>query len=461
MSESFDLSRPRRVHVLNAGGAGMSAIATVLVDMGHDISGADGNETSFVELLRERSVPVLVGDATPLAGDVEAVIVSTATPADHPNVEEAVAKGLPVLTRSDLLGVVTQGEPTIVVSGTHGKTTTAAMLASALTTVGSDPSYLLGAAVAGLDRNASWRDGAIFVVEGDESDGTFLSLTTSVGVVTNVEPDHLEFWRSFDGLIDAFDRFVDGAGQAVVCADDPVAAELGRRHDARSYGTSEQADYRVSDVSHDRLDSRAWLDHPDGRVELHLHGAPGLHNLRNAAATVAGAAAMGLDPDAVAAALSSYRGVARRYESRGEVAGITFVDSYDHLPTEVRSALAAARLGGWQRVVCVFQPHRYSRTQALADEFGSAFDGADLLVLTDVYPAGEPPRPGVDGQLVVDAVNRHDPDRNVTWQGDLDDVVGFLSTELRSGDLCLTLGAGDLTTVPGRVIDRLTNQVGQ
>ncbi len=456
MSDVFDLGRSRRIHVLNIGGAGMSAIATVLAEMGHRVTGTDANETVFIEPLRRIAVGVdVAGVASPLSSDVEALAVSTATPSDHPNIAEAVARDLPLLTRADVLGAVSAQRRSLVVTGTHGKTTTTAMLASALDDAGAEPSYLVGARVTSLGRNAAWRDGELFVIEGDESDGTFLGPDTSVGVVTNIEPDHLEYWGSFDGLIEGFERFVQRADRTLLCADDPVAADVARRLGGATYGTAASADFRLHSPHTERLDSRATLALPDGEVEIHLTGAPGIHNLRNAAAALACGVLAGVDPELMAAGLASYRGVARRFEPRGEAGGVTFVDSYDHLPTEVRSALAAARLGDWPRVVCVFQPHRYSRTEALAGEFGDVFGDADVVVLTDVYSAGEPARPGVSGHLLVDAVEAADPARDVRWQPSLDDVVRFLVEELRPGDLCLTLGAGDLTSVPSRVIDAL------
>ena len=456
MSDRFDLGHPRRIHVLNAGGAGMSALATVLAEMGHRVTGSDANETVFIEPLRQMSVEVEVSSSrTPLDPAIEALAVSTATPLDHPDVIEASRRGVPVLTRADLLGVISTHRTSLVVSGTHGKTTTSAMLASALDHAGTDPSYLVGARVTSLGRNAAWRSGDLFVVEGDESDATFLGLQTSIGVVTNIEPDHLEFWGSFDGLIAGFEQFVDQADHALVCADDPVAADIARRLGAMTYGTDDAADFRVHSPRTDRLDSTATVTHPGGDVEIRLTGSPGMHNLRNATATLGCGLLAGVDADAMAAGLASYRGVARRFEPRGQAAGVTFVDSYDHLPTEVRSALAAARLGDWPRVVCVFQPHRFSRTEALAAEFGEVFSDADLVVLTEIYSAGEAPRPGITGRLLVDAVASADPTRDVRWQPSLDDVTAFLVSELRPGDLCLTLGAGDLTTVPSRVMEAL------
>jgi UDP-N-acetylmuramate--alanine ligase len=276
--------------------------------------------------------------------------------------------------------------------------------------------------------------------------------------VTNVEPDHLEHHGGFDQLRQRFAAFVaETPPPVVLCADDPVAAELatGLLADGRrTYGTTDGADYRMVDLEHGR-DRVAWTIRRGGAdLGRAVLGRPGLHNARNATAAVAMAIELGVDPAAAVAALAAHRGVARRFEHRGEARGVTFVDDYAHLPSEVAAALAAAAGGGWGRVVCVFQPHRFSRTEALGASFADAFVDADHLVLTGIYGAGEAPRPGVTGRLVADAVVAAHPEADVTYRETLPEVVDHLDDELRPGDLCLTLGAGDLTTVPDVLLRR-------
>jgi UDP-N-acetylmuramate--alanine ligase len=436
----------------------MSALAEVLVTMGHRVSGSDLAATPVLDRLRGLGVRTAVGHAAEHLGGAEAVAISTAVPPDNPEVVAARAAGLPVLSRADLLTAVAAGRRTIAVSGTHGKTTTSAMLATALDGAGLAPSFLVGGLIGGLGSGARWSDGEWLVVEADESDGTFLRLSPEIAVVTSVAPDHLEHWGGFDALTAAFGRFLERAsGPALACADDEVAARLGTAAGALTYGTVEGADYRAVDVELGPAAVTFSLAHegsPLGPVRLPL---PGLHNALDATAATAAALLAGASFDAVAAALARYPGVARRFQHRGEAGGVTFVDDYAHLPAKVAAAVAAARGGGWRRVVCVFQPHRYSRTEALWRDFATAFDGADLLVVTDVYGAGEAPRPGVTGKLVVDAVLEARSTQAVAWLPRREDVVAYLRARLRPGDLCLTLGAGDITTLP----DELLRALGQ
>ena len=271
-----------------------------------------------------------------------------------------------------------------------------------------------------------------------------------------MEPDHLESYDNDPALlVEAFEEFASQAQMRVMCADDAGAAALAATTDATTYGTSDDADYQMVDIEPHRSSIGFTVRH-DGvdlaRIEL---PTPGLHNARNATAAVVAGLLLGASADAATRALGRFGGVARRFEFRGEIDGITFVDDYAHLPTEVEAAIEAAGAGGWNRVVCVFQPHRYSRTAALWQDFGHSFDGVDELVLTDIYSSGETPRPGVTGRLLVDAVLDANPSASVAWMPRLDDVANWLTTHLRPGDLCITLGAGDLTAMPDQVIGRL------
>jgi UDP-N-acetylmuramate--alanine ligase len=451
----LDLSRPRAVHLVAVGGAGMSGIATLLAQSGHRVTGSDVADTPVLERLRGLGVTTWVGHDPAHVGDVDVVCASTAVADDNPELVAARERGIPVLRRRDLLPALAAVTPLVSVAGTHGKTTTTSLLVVALRGAGEDPAFLTGAPVPALGGAAAWRPGRWFVLEADESDGSFLSGPRAAALVTNIEPDHLEFWGGWDRLRDAFRDFLaDTDGPCVVCADDPVAAELGAAAGARTYGTDPDADHRVQDLELGPDGATFTLVGPAGAVAVRLP-VPGLHNALDAAGALAVVAELGLDVAAAAHALESFTGVARRFERRGEAGGVTVVDDYAHLPTEVRAALAAGRSGGWDRVVAVFQPHRYSRTAALWEDFGDAFADADLLVLTGIYAAGEAPRPGVTGKLLVDAVLDRHPWRSLAWMPTLDDVVAYLGTELRSGDLLMTVGAGDVTTVGDRVLERL------
>lgn len=453
-----DLSGPgRHVHLVGIGGAGMSAIAEVLVAMGHRVSGSDRQESAVLARLRTLGIDARAGhDARNVEG-ADLVGVSTAIAGDNPEILRASGLGIPVLHRFALLAAIGARRSTLSISGTHGKTTTTAMTVAALEGAGLAPGYIVGGEVVGRGSGARWSDGPWFVLEADESDSTFLAPPRAGAVVTNVEADHLDHHGTFEALEAAFDRFVgETQGPVVICADDPGSARLvAIRPDAITYGTSAGSRVRIDEV---RVDGGAmswsarWGDGAEVRCHLPL---PGLHLARNATAALTLAVAVGADPAAARDGLAGYRGVGRRFEHRGRAGGVTFVDDYAHLPTEVRAVLDTAAAGDWSRVVAVVQPHRYSRTEATAADYATVFEGVDVVVVTDVYPAGEAPRPGVSGKLVVDAVRRGGQVPVVEWWATRDELVEGLVGLLRAGDLCLTLGAGDLTTVPDVLVARL------
>ncbi len=454
---TLDLSGPpRHIHVVGIGGAGMRAIATVLAAMGHRVSGSDMKPSAGLDRLDALGITTHVGHAAATIVGADLVAVSTAIPASNPEVVAAHEAGIPVLRRAEVLAAITRVRRTLSVSGTHGKTTTTSMLALALVEAGLRPSFIVGGDVNEIGTGAAWDDGELFVVEADESDGTFTELATDIAVVTNVEADHLDHYGSLEAIEAAFDRFVAEARVAVVCADEPHAAALAARHGSLTYGTAEGATYRIVDVEVDRVGTRFAVEHEGerlGRVDLPI---PGLHNARNATAALVAALQVGAPFDAVAAALGRYAGVARRYQFRGHLDGITFVDDYAHNPGKVAAVVGTAAQGGWPRVVAVFQPHRYSRTEDLWEEFGPSFAGADLVVVTDVDGAGEQPRPGVTGQLVVDAITAVDPDLPVVYVPDRSALAADLAEVLVAGDLCLSLGAGDITGLADEVLAVLT-----
>ena len=452
---TLDLDRPRRLHIVGVAGAGLAAMAEVLAAMGHRVSGSDLAPSPVLDRLAGLGVEVAVGHHPDRLDGVEAVAASTAVPATDPEVVAAMERGIPVLRRADLLAAICGQRRTAAVSGTHGKTTTSTMLAAALDGAGLHPSFIVGGQVLDAGSGGRWGSGEWLVAEADESDGTFLELPAEAVVVTSVEPDHLEHYGSFESLVAAFDRFLSAArGPRVVCADDPVAARLGARHAALTYGTAEVAAYRIVEVDRTRDGVGFGLEHDGGVLGRVRVPVPGLHNARNAAGALVAALALGAPFDEAAAAVARSGGVARRFQLRGARDGVTFVDDYAHLPGEVAAALSAAVDGGWDRIVCVFQPHRYSRTQAVAADFAGAFDGADVVVVTDVYGAGEMPRPGVTGELVATAVARGALAPRVVYLPDRPGLVPYLRSELRPGDLCLTLGAGDLTTLPDELLAR-------
>lgn len=447
-----DLRTPGSFHIVGIGGSGMSAIAEVLVGMGHQVSGSDQRDSVTLERLRALGVTVFVGHDAEQVGQVGAVAISTAVAGANPEVQAARARNIAILTRADILSAITRTRRTVAVGGTHGKTTTSSMLALTLRAAGWSPSFIIGGDVNEVGSGAVWDDGEWLVVEADESDGTFLTLDAYAAVLTSTDPDHLAHYGSVSALRAAFDRFVaERPGPVVVCADDEPARGMAATHGGVTYGTHPDADYRITDVAVDGVGSVFTVvcgDREIGPVRLPV---PGLHNVRNATAALALADRLGAPVDAALGALARFAGVARRFQFRGTDHGVTFVDDYAHLPTEVAAAVEAAREGTWSRVVCVFQPHRYTRTATLGESFADAFLGVDHLAVTDVYPAGEEPIPGVSGRVILDAVLAAHPWASVAYLPHRRDQVAWLNQVLRPGDLCLTLGAGDLTTLPDEV----------
>jgi UDP-N-acetylmuramate--alanine ligase len=450
MRVTLDLSRPRRVHIVGIAGVGMSAIALLLARMGHDVSGSDIKHAPVLARLAAAGVKVLDGNrAENVPTDADAVVYSTAVPAGNVELVAARARNVPVLHRADALAAIVATRRTVAVAGSHGKTTTSSLLALVLREAGWQPSFLIGGELNEVGTNAAHGEGEWLVVEADESDGTFLRLSPEAALITNVEPDHLDHYGSFAALVDAFERFVDAVPGPVVCGvDDPIAADIAKaRPRVRTYGEHRDAHYRVVDIARVPEGYRFTLL-ADSRPLGTLAVPSGVKAAENAAGATAIALELGAPFDAAARALSQFGGVARRFQYRGERNGITFVDDYAHLPTEVAAAIDAARDGGWRRVVVVFQPHRYSRTAALWADFAGAFDAADAVVITDVYAAGERPVPGVSGRLVADAVAAHAPHVPLTYMPSRAELRRVPETLARPGDVILTLGAGDLTTMP-------------
>jgi UDP-N-acetylmuramate--alanine ligase len=443
-----DLSGLTTVHLIGIGGAGMSGIARLLLARGIRVTGSDLKDSKALARLRAGGAEVAVGHRAANVGRAEAVVISTAIPADNAERVEAERRGLPVYARAQVMAALMSERRGIAVAGTHGKTTTTSMIAVILERAGLDPTYLVGGDLNESGSNARSGGGDVVVAEADESDGSFLLLSPVVGVVTNVELDHLDFFSDAEEVEAAFSAFCRRAETVVACADDPGAGRVTSSLDVRvvTYGVSESADVRVVE-GRSRLDGgSATLVVGGLEVEVEL-SIPGGHQLMNAAAAVAAVREVGVGPETAAAALRGFTGVRRRFERRGSVRGAEFVDDYAHHPTEVAATLRAARESNGRRVVAVFQPHRYSRTRGLWRELGESLAQADVVVLTDVYAAGETPEPGVTGKLLVDALQEASPKTRTIYLPHRSELAGFLAREIREGDLVLTLGAGDVTFV--------------
>lgn len=451
------LGSDRRVHFVGIGGAGMSAIAKVLIERGVRVSGSDLKRSRAATLLEAIGARVNIGHDDSLIDKETVVVVSSAIPESNPELRKARSLGVEILTRGEALAAVLDGLRSIVVAGTHGKTTTTSMITTVLRVSGWDPTYLIGGGLNESGTNARRGSGEFAVAESDESDGSFLLLSPSIAVITNLELDHVDYWESATALRAGFSQFIDRTGDdatVVVPADD---ADLGAYARATrrvvTFGVSD-GDFRAESLEATADGTNFVLTGPSGRAPVSLK-APGRHNVANALAAAAACEAAGLTLAEIANGLDRYRGVERRFQIRGRARGVTVIDDYAHHPTEVRATLDAAGDGRWRRVVAVFQPHRYSRTAAFSEELGESLTAADHIVVTDVYGAGEPPVPGVTGKLVVDAVCKHAPGRPVAYMPHRRELVGYLVTGLRDGDAVLTLGAGDVTSVGDELLARL------
>ena len=452
------LERVGRLHLIGIGGAGMRNLAKLLLARGVAVSGSDLKDSKGLRELGQLGADVVVGHDPANLGEPDAVVVSSAIAERNVELAEARRRGLVVWARAQVLASLATGTRSIAVGGTHGKTTTTSMVAVVLEHAGLDPSFVIGGDLNETGSGARSGQGDLFVFEADESDGSFLLSSPSIGVVTNVDVDHVDFYPGGrDEIERAFAEFIGHCGLVIACVDDPgVRAILALAGvDATTYGVDPGADWRI-DV--DRVGphgARGIVRGPGGATaELRLM-VDGMHNLLDALAAVATAAAVGVAPEVAAEALAGFSGVRRRFELRGSARGARFYDDYGHVPAELAVTLAVARGTGPVRLVAVFQPHRYSRTQALWRELGASLTEADVVVVTDVYGADQPPIPGVTGKLVVDGVAEAAPGTRVIYLPHRQDVVAFLDDEVRDGDLVVTMGCGDVWMLGDAALERM------
>ena len=447
------------IHFVGIGGIGMSGIAEVMDNLGYRVQGSDIAESAGVERLRARGIPVAIGHDAANLGDAAVVVTSTAVRRDNPEVAAALEARIPVVRRAEMLAELMRLKRTVAVAGTHGKTTTTSMVAALLDAGGIDPTVINGGIIESYGSNARLGDSDWMVVEADESDGSFLRLDGTIAVVTNIDPEHLEHYGSFDAVKEAFVEFIENVpfyGAAVLCLDHPdVQQVIARVRDRRviTYGFSAQADWRADDIRpHDRgnLFTAIHRDR-DGRerriADISLP-MPGRHNVQNALAAIAVAAELGCDDDMIRAGFANFGGVRRRFTRMGTVAGAQVIDDYAHHPVEIRAVLSAAREAvggaGGGRVIAVAQPHRYTRLRDLMDDFQGCFNDADMVFVAPVYAAGEAPIAGVDSAALVQGLR----DRGHRAAGEVagpDDLAARLAEAVRPGDMIVCLGAGDIT----------------
>ncbi|HEX6183969.1 MAG TPA: UDP-N-acetylmuramate--L-alanine ligase [Pyrinomonadaceae bacterium] len=460
--------RIQHVHFVGVGGIGMSGIAEVLLNMGFRVSGSDLRRSDVTARLESLGAKIYEGHAAENVSGAHVVVRSTAVRGDNPEVLEARRRSIPVIPRAEMLGELMRLKPhTVAVAGSHGKTTTTSMIATVLAHAGLDPTVVVGGVVGAMGSNARLGKSDLMVVEADESDRSFLMLSPTFTVVTNIDREHMDSYADMDDVRKTFADFVNKVpfyGASVLCLDDPhvqaVIPEVVRRR--ITYGLSAQADIAAREVRYDKQFGSIYqarlMGEPVGEVALRV---PGLHNIYNSLAAIAIGLELEVPFETISHALSQFAGVNRRFQFKGEAGGVLVVDDYGHHPTEIRATLVAAKLGAaGRRMVVLFQPHRYTRTQDLMDEFARSFNNADVLMVSDVYAASEQPIEGVSGEALVDAVSRFGH-KDARYAGSVEDATQALLEEVREGDMVITLGAGNVYRVGEQLVELLKERGGK
>jgi len=460
----------QRVHFVGIGGIGMSGIAEVLLTLGYKVSGSDLRLSATTQRLATLGAVVFEGHQAENVAGAEVVVTSSAVRPDNPEVSEARRLKVPVIQRAEMLAELMRLKYGIAIAGMHGKTTTTSMVAAVLAAGGLDPTVVVGGRVDAMGSNARLGTSQFLVAEADESDRSFLKLSPILSVITNIDREHMDCYRDMEDIERTFIEFMDRVpfyGMVVACHDDDRLRALLPRVQRRAvtYGTREGSDFRISGcptLVAPAVGATGWDSTPLSRFtvdyrgrslgEFHLH-VPGAHNVLNATAAIAVAIGLDVAPEKIREALDGFRGVDRRFQVRGRAAGVTVIDDYGHHPTEIRATLAAARQCGYRRIHVLFQPHRYTRTQALMEEFAGAFTDADTLFVLDIYPASEPPIPGVTAQALARRIA--EAGRAVTYVPSFADAITAVATMARAGDMILTLGAGSISQFAPQVVEAL------
>ena len=458
------LGRTRRIHFVGIGGIGMSGIAELLANLGYEVSGSDARRSDVTSRLETLGVTIAAGHDAGHVGSADVVVVSSAIGQDNPEVAEARRRHVPVIPRAEMLAELMRLRYGIAVAGAHGKTTTTSMVALVLDRAGLDPTAVIGGRLSAFGSNARLGKGDYMVAEADESDRSFLKLSPAMAVITNVDREHMESYGTWEHLQAAFIEFANKVpfyGAVVACADDRPVRELLPRISRRviTYGLDGEANVAGTGMRLEAFGSRCVVRHRRSERDVEELGelrlrVPGRHNVLNALAAVAVAVEVGIPFGRVAEALEEFQGAERRFQTKGEVDGVLVIDDYGHHPTEIAAVIAAAKAGIDRRIIAVFQPHRYSRTEQLLEEFGPAFEGADRIVLTDIYAAGEPPIAGITAERLAESIRARvaAPVELVPAVADVPAAVARLAT---AGDLVLTLGAGSIGGVGDRILDAL------
>ncbi len=448
----------KKMHFVGIGGIGMSGIAEILINLGYSVSGSDLSESEQTKRLAAMGADIFIGHYPSNIMDYSVVVTSSAIDPNNPEIIEAKRKGIPIIHRSEMLAELVRLKHGIGVAGTHGKTTTSSLLAYILYHGGINPTAVIGGKVLNFDSNARTGEGEYIVFEADESDGSFLNLMPTIGIVTNIDADHLDHYKYFNNIKDAFLTYINHIpfyGYSVLCLDDSIIRELLPKIERpyNTYGFSGDADFRAEnmDISNGRTAFECF--YKGKKIGSYSVGLLGKHNVLNALAVIAVALELGVDPSDIRDGLYQFKGVGRRLERIGEEKGILIYDDYGHHPTEIRATLSALKALN-RRVIAVFQPHRYSRTQFLWDEFGQCFPNADILYLTEIYPAGEVPIEGVSSELIKNSIKKHDG-RDVEIISNFEDIPEIAAGTAKEGDIIITLGAGDIYKAAVKIADHL------
>jgi UDP-N-acetylmuramate--alanine ligase len=455
------LERIESLHFIGVGGAGMNGIAQILLELGYKVSGSDLNASPTTEKLTNLGGKIYIGHDEKNVRDADLVVVSSAVPANNVELKAAKELGIPIVKRAEMLAELMKGKYSIAVAGAHGKTTTTSMISLVLENAGLDPTIIIGGELKNIGGNAKCGKSKYLVAEADESDGSFLCLCPTIAVITNIEDDHLDHYGSKEKIFEAFIDFanlVPDSGFVVMCIDDPgVRAVLPKiKKEVITYSINDhpQADFCAKEIELDNFQSTFfvyWEGKRLGKISLMV---PGRHNVSNALAAVIIGRKLGIPMEQISEGLLDFKGAKRRFQLIGEAKGIKVVDDYAHHPTEIMATLQAAKQGNPKRMISVFQPHRYSRTKMIGKEFGKAFSAADLVIVTDIYPAGEEPILGVSSQIIIDSLKEHRC-REVVYIPEKEKVVDYLKEILQPGDLVMTIGAGNIWTVAEELVSEL------
>ena len=456
----IDLDQSKNIHFIGIGGAGMSALANVLIKRGFHVSGSDAKPGDMATKLAKEGALVFIGHAACQIERAEVIVVSTAIHPDNPELVEAHKRGVPVIHRSDVLAYLMNKHKGIAVAGAHGKTTTSSMLSLITCDNGIDPTVVVGGVVNNLGTNSVNGKSDYVVAEADESDGSFLKFRPYLAVITNIENDHLDHYGTEEKIQEAFQQFVDQVkeqGKAILCYDNEKVRRVGEKTTTEviSYGIdAKDADYRAENIEYGKDGTHYDILFRGKKIGKGHLIVPGRHNVLNALGALAAARELGLSVEEISRSLEKFTGAKRRFETKGRVRGIWVVDDYAHHPTEIKVTLKAARQTQPKRLIVVFQPHRYTRTQLLLDEFAVAFKEADELIVTDIYAASEDPIPGISGKMLAETIQRT-TGQDVSYMSGFESIKNYLVDHAAAGDLVMTIGAGSINQLGASLVEAL------